>query len=101
MDTVDELTALSDQRIVIIDGAMGTMIQQVGLEESDFRDEPLNDHPIDLKGNNEMLSISRPDVIRDIHAQYLAAGADIVETNTFGATAIAQAEYGLSHRART
>lgn len=100
MDTVNDLTALSDQRIVIIDGAMGTMIQQVGLDESDFRDETLNDHTIDLKGNNEMLSISRPDVIRDIHAQYLAAGADIVETNTFGATAIAQAEYGLSHRAR-
>ena len=100
MDTVNDLTALSDQRIVIIDGAMGTMIQQVGLDESDFRDEPLKDHSIDLKGNNEMLSISRPDVIRDIHAQYLAAGADIVETNTFGATAIAQAEYGLSHRAR-
>lgn len=100
MGTVDDLTTLSDQRVVIIDGAMGTMIQQVGLDESDFRDETLNDHPVDLKGNNEMLSISRPDVIRDIHAQYLAAGADIVETNTFGATAIAQAEYGLSHRAR-
>ena len=100
MDTVTDLMALADQRIVIIDGAMGTMIQHVGLDESDFRDSALSDHPTDLKGNNEMLSLSRPDVIRDIHAQYLAAGADIVETNTFGATAIAQAEYGLSHRAR-
>ena len=100
MDSVNELRALANQRIVIIDGAMGTMIQQVGLEEADFRDVALTEHPTDLKGNNEMLSISRPDVIRDIHAQYLAAGADIVETNTFGATAIAQAEYGLSHRAR-
>ena len=100
MDSVNELKALANQRIVIIDGAMGTMIQQVGLEEADFRDADLSDHPIDLKGNNEMLSLSRPDVIRDIHAQYLAAGADIVETNTFGATAIAQAEYGLSHLAR-
>ena len=99
MDSVNELKALANQRIVIIDGAMGTMIQQVGLEEADFRDADLSDHPIDLKGNNEMLSLSRPDVIRDIHAQYLAAGADIVETNTFGATAIAQAEYGLSHLA--
>ncbi len=68
MDSVNELRSLANQRIVIIDGAMGTMIQQVGLEEADFRDAALTEHPTDLKGNNEMLSISRPDVIRDIHA---------------------------------
>jgi 5-methyltetrahydrofolate--homocysteine methyltransferase len=88
------------ERIVMIDGAMGTMIQRLKLQEADFRGTRLADHPTELKGNNELLVLTRPDVIRDIHAQYLAAGADIVETNTFGATSIAQADYGLPHLAR-
>ncbi len=87
-------------RIVVIDGAMGTLIQRYQLAESDFRGRRFADHPRDLKGNNDLLSITRPDVIREIHAAYLAAGADIIETNTFGATAIAQDDYGLGDLAR-
>ncbi len=94
------LPALLQQRIVIIDGAMGTMIQRFKLSEADFRGARFADHPKDLKGNNDLLVLTRPDVIRDIHEQYLAAGADIVETNTFGATSIAQDDYGLGHLAR-
>ena len=94
------LPALLKQRIVIIDGAMGTMIQRYKLAESDFRDEALREHPRDLKGNNDLLVLTRPDVIREIHAAYLRAGADIIETNTFGATSIAQEDYGLGHLAR-
>lgn len=94
------LPALLRQRIVIIDGAMGTMIQRHRLSEADFRGERWRDHPTDLKGNNDLLVLSRPDLVRGIHADYLAAGADIVETNTFGATSIAQADYGLADLAR-
>ena len=94
------LAAILQQRIVIIDGAMGTMIQRHGLAEADFRNEALRDHPKDLRGNNDLLVLTRPDVVRGIHAQYLAAGADIIETNTFGATSIAQEDYGLAHLAR-
>ena len=93
------LAALLPQRILIIDGAMGTMIQRHQLQEADFRGERLAAHPKDLKGNNDLLVLTRPDVIRQIHDQYLAAGADIIETNTFGATAIAQEDYGLAHLA--
>ena len=88
------------QRIVVIDGAMGTMIQALGLGEADFRGERFKDHPKDLKGNNELLSLTRPDVVAAIHLAYLEAGADIVATNTFGATSIAQEDYGLAHMAR-
>jgi 5-methyltetrahydrofolate--homocysteine methyltransferase len=95
-----ELPALLKRRIVIIDGAMGTMIQRWKLTESDFRGERFKDHGKDLKGNNELLQFSRPDVLRAIHDQYLAAGADLIETNTFGATSIAQEDYGLAHVAR-
>ena len=95
-----QLPALLQQRIVIIDGAMGTMIQRYKLGEADFRGERFKDHPKDLKGNNELLQLTRPDVIREIHSQYLAAGADMIETNTFGATSIAQEDYGLGHTAR-
>ena len=94
------LPALLQQRIVIIDGAMGTMIQRHKLTEADFRGERFADHPKDLKGNNDLLPLTRPDVISEIHRQYLAAGADLVETNTFGATSIAQEDYGLGHIAR-
>jgi len=97
---IAELKNLFDQRIVIIDGAMGTMIQRRELGEEDFRGESLRDHHIDLQGNNELLVLTRPDVIEDIHLQYLEAGADIIETNSFGATSIAQAEYSLGHLAR-
>ena len=92
-----ELPALLQQRIVIIDGAMGTMIQRYKLAEADFRAQRFADHPKDLKGNNDLLPLTRPDVLREIHEAYLAAGADIIETNTFGATSIAQEDYGLGH----
>ena len=95
-----ELPALLAQRIVIIDGAMGTMIQRYKLGEGDFRGDRFEDHPKDLKGNNDLLVLTRPDVIRAIHDAYLAAGADLIETNTFGATSIAQEDYGLAHLAR-
>ena len=94
------LPALLEQRIAIIDGAMGTMIQRHPLGEADFRGERFAAHPKDLKGNNDLLVLTRPDVIESIHRAYLEAGADIVETNTFGATAIAQADYGLGGLAR-
>jgi 5-methyltetrahydrofolate--homocysteine methyltransferase len=84
-------------RIVILDGAMGTMIQRYQLGEADYRGTRFLDHPKDLKGNNELLQFTRPDVIREIHEQYLAAGADLIETNTFGATSVAQDDYGLGH----
>ena len=86
-------------RILILDGAMGTMIQRYTLTEEDFRTSELKSHPKSLKGNNDLLSLSRPDIIRQIHKEYLEAGADIIETNTFSGTTIAQADYGLSHLA--
>ena len=85
-----------EQRILIIDGAMGTMIQAEKLTEADFRGERFANHGSDLKGNNEVLNLVRPDIIAKIHRQYLEAGADIIETNTFGCTAIAQSDYDLS-----
>ncbi|MEY4506732.1 MAG: Methionine synthase [Pseudomonadota bacterium] len=84
------------QRIAILDGAMGTMIQRFKLSEAQYRGERFADWPSDVKGNNELLSLTRPDVIRDIHEGYLAAGADLIETNTFGATTIAQEDYGMA-----
>src|SRR6186997_131570 len=83
------------ERILIIDGAMGTMIQRHTLEEKDFKGDRFKDHPYPLKGNNDLLSITRPDVIREIHKLYFEAGSDIVETNTFGSTSISQADYHL------
>jgi len=85
-----------EKRILILDGAMGTMIQRYTLTEEDFRTPALKDHPKALKGNNDLLSLSRPDIIRAIHAEYLEAGSDIIETNTFSGTTIAQEDYGLS-----
>jgi len=78
---------------------MGSLIQEYQLTEKDFRGERFEDHPHDLKGNNEMLNITRPDVIAAIHKAYLEAGADLIETNTFGATSIAQADYHTEHLA--
>jgi 5-methyltetrahydrofolate--homocysteine methyltransferase len=94
------LPALLARRIMILDGAMGTMIQRFKLTEADFRGQRFRDHGKDLKNNGELLNLTRPDVIRDIHEGYLAAGADIVETNTFGATSIAQDDYELGPLAR-
>lgn len=82
-------------RILVLDGAMGTMIQRYQLTEEDFRKGAFENHPSPLKGNNDLLSITRPDIIKEIHRQYFQAGADIVETNTFSGTTIAQADYGL------
>ncbi|HEX6635169.1 MAG TPA: methionine synthase [Usitatibacter sp.] len=84
-----------EQRILVLDGAMGTMIQRRALDEAAFRGERFRAWKKDLRGNNDLLNLTRPDVIRDIHAEYLEAGADILETNTFNATAISQADYGL------
>ncbi|MBE7420257.1 MAG: homocysteine S-methyltransferase family protein [Ideonella sp.] len=95
-----QLPAILQQRIVIIDGAMGTMLQSRKLSERDYRGARFADHRIDLRGNGDVLCLTRPDVVREIHAEYFAAGADIVETNTFGATRIAQADYGLAEVAR-
>lgn len=96
MERADIQTILS-QRILVLDGAMGTMIQRHKLEEEDFRNDSLKDHPKPLKGNNDLLSLTQPDIIRDIHRDYFAAGADIAETNTFNANAISQADYGTEH----
>ena len=97
--TYTRAAALPDilrQRLVILDGAMGTMIQRFKLSEEQYRGARFQDFHRDVKGNNELLSLTRPDVIRDIHEQYLASGADMVETNTFGATTIAQADYDMA-----
>lgn len=89
------LDALFRSRIAVLDGAMGSMIQTYGLSEADFRGARFQDHPHDLKGNNDLLALTRPDLIERIHADYFAAGADMVETNTFSSTTIAQADYKL------
>ena len=95
MSTRAKLDSLLRERILVLDGAMGTMIQSYGLGESDFRGEAYADHAHDLKGCNDLLSITRPQVIEEIHLRFLEAGADIVETNTFNAQAISMADYGL------
>ena len=89
------LPALLASRILILDGAMGTMIQRYKLDETAYRGERFKDYPRDIKGNNELLSLTQPQIISEIHEQYLAAGADIIETNTFGATTVAQDDYGM------
>jgi 5-methyltetrahydrofolate--homocysteine methyltransferase len=95
MTTTNRLTALLKKRILLLDGAMGTMIQRARLGEADFRGARFRAHACDLKGNGDLLALTRPDIIGGIHREYLAAGADILETNTFSSTAIAQADYGL------
>ncbi len=94
------LPALLASRILILDGAMGTMIQRYKLDEARYRGERFKDFGRDVKGNNELLSLTQPQIIAEIHEQYLAAGADIIETNTFGATTVAQADYGMESLAR-
>ena len=91
-----QLPAILGQRIAILDGAMGTMIQRFKLSEAQYRGERFKHFHKDVKGNNELLSLTRPDVIGDIHEKYLAAGADMIETNTFGATTVAQADYDMA-----
>jgi 5-methyltetrahydrofolate--homocysteine methyltransferase len=93
--TTENLRRLAADRILIIDGAMGTMIQRHKFTETDYRGARFKDWPRDVKGNNDLLVLTQPDVIRDIHGQYLAAGADIVETNTFNAQRISLADYGM------
>ena len=88
------------ERILILDGAMGTMIQQYNLREEDFRNERFAHIPGQLKGNNDLLCLTRPDVIRDIHRKYLEAGADIIETNTFSSTTISMADYHVQKSVR-
>jgi 5-methyltetrahydrofolate--homocysteine methyltransferase len=96
-NTLQRLKDLLRERILVLDGAMATMIQSYRLDEADFRGERFKDHPSDLQGNNDLLSITRPDVIRNIHDAYLEAGSDIIETNTFSGTSISQADYGLEN----
>ncbi len=92
MNRIEEILR---ERILVLDGAMGTMIQRHKLKEEDFRKNWFEDHPSPLKGNNDLLSLTRPEIIKEIHALYFEAGADIAETNTFSGTTIAQADYGL------
>jgi 5-methyltetrahydrofolate--homocysteine methyltransferase len=95
--TPDALRALLAERILVLDGAMGTMIQQYKLQEADYRGSEFANWSTDLKGNNDLLVLTKPELILDIHRQYLAAGADILETNSFNATPIAMADYDMSH----
>src|ERR1044072_8029305 len=92
MKTIQECL---QERILIIDGAMGTMIQRFRLEEKDYRGERFKDWHTDVKGNNDLLSLTQPEIVAGIHRQYLEAGADIIETNTFNSTAIAMADYDM------
>ena len=94
-DRSGELRDLLTQRILMLDGAMGTMIQRHRLEESDYRGERFADWGSDLKGNNDLLSLTQPDLIRSIHTEYVDAGADLIETNTFNAQRISLADYGM------
>ena len=98
-DRTHELVTLLRRRILVLDGAMGTMIQQCRLSEDDFRGR-FHDHSHDLRGDNDLLVLTRPDVVRDIHDAYLEAGADLIETNTFSATSVAQADYRMEREAR-
>ena len=97
---MDTLEALLRRKILLLDGAMGTMIQRARLAEEDYRGARFRDWPRELRGNNDLLSLTQPRLVRDIHAQYLEAGADIIETNTFNSTAIALADYGMQSLAR-
>src|SRR6202140_3916387 len=91
----EELLERMRQRILLLDGAMGTMIQARRLQEADYRGKEFAHHPRDLRLNNDALNLSQPQIIADIHRQYLEAGADIIETNTFNSNAVSQADYGL------
>src|SRR5512141_3183113 len=92
---IEQLPTLLRERILVLDGAMGTLIQSHGLDEAGFRGERFRDHPRDLRGANEVLNLVRPDIVTDIHARYLDAGADVISTNTFNGTRISMAAYAL------
>ena len=94
------ISQIVPERILILDGAMGTMIQQYNLKEEDFRSERFAHIPGLLKGNNDLLCLTRPDVIQDIHRKYLEAGADIIETNTFSSTTVSMADYHVEEYVR-
>src|SRR5580658_2788610 len=94
-ERLTRLKALLDQRVVVLDGAWGTMLQGAGLTPADYRGDRFTDHPRDVTGDPDLLNLTRPDVVLDVHRQYLAAGADITSTNTFTATSIGQGDYGL------
>jgi 5-methyltetrahydrofolate--homocysteine methyltransferase len=94
-ERIERLKRLLDERIVLLDGAMGTMVQQHRLDERDYRGERFLHHGRDLKGNNDILTLTRPDVIAGIHRAYLEAGSDIIETNTFNSNSVSQADYGM------
>ena len=95
-----ELIGLLEQRIAVLDGAWGTMFQGAGLTPEDYRPPWLESHPQDVAGDPDLLNLTRPDLVLDVHRRYLAAGADITTTNTFTATSIGQADYGLTHLVR-
>ena len=92
----EHLTQLLSKKILFLDGAMGTMIQTYDFQEEDFKGDQFKNHDIDLRGNNDLLSITRPEIIQEIHLKYLRAGADIISTNTFSSTQIAQKDYNLT-----
>ena len=95
-DRIAQLKAAVKDRVLVFDGSWGVMIQRKGLSEADFRGERFANHPIEMKGNNDILCLTRPDIIEELHNAYYGAGADISETNTFSSTTIAQDDYGLS-----
>jgi len=95
MNVHETLRTLLAERILVLDGAMGTMVQSYGLGEEDFRGERFAGHDRDLQGANDLLCLTRPELVEEIHRRYLEAGADIIETNTFNATSISLADYGL------
>ncbi len=95
MTRTELLYKVIKERVLLLDGAMGSLIQNHKLEEEDFRGERFKDHDAFLKGNNDILSITQPEIIKGIHRQYLEAGSDIIETNTFNATSISQADYNM------
>ena len=99
-ERVDKLLKAADERILVLDGAMGTMIQNAKVSEEDFRSERFADHSDDLKGNNDLLTLTRPDLIKKIHRDFLDAGCDLIETNTFNANRISQADYALESVAK-
>src|SRR5690606_10646622 len=92
-----KLREILKERIAILDGAMGTMIQDYGLGQEDLRGEEFRNHWSEVKGNNDLLNITRPDIIEAIHYKYLEAGADIIETNTFSSNSVSQADYAMEH----
>ncbi|HVQ34550.1 MAG TPA: homocysteine S-methyltransferase family protein, partial [Candidatus Bathyarchaeia archaeon] len=99
MSTDTPLGRLLRERILVLDGAMGTMLQSYRLGEADFRGVRFQDHPRDLKGCNDLLSLTRPEIVAEVHGAYLSAGADVIETNTFNAQAVSLADYGLEAHA--